>query len=74
MFEAKHVGLDDPSAGRHSVEPEDTIIVRKRHQALFALGRPHGRSGNRLAAGLNRSRLCKNQWQAHCQKHENLEH
>jgi hypothetical protein len=74
MIEAEHIGLNDPGAGRHSVEAEDTIIVRERDQASFALSRAHRCAGDRLAARLHRTRLRKHKWQAHCQKHENLEH
>ena len=74
MIEPEHIGFDDPCAGRHSVEAEQTIIVRERNQASIALGRAHGCAGNRLAARPDGSRLCKCHWQAHRQKHENFEH
>jgi hypothetical protein len=80
MIEAEHISLDDPSARRHSIETESTIIVGERDQASLGLrsinnlGRAHSGARDRLAARLDRSRLCKHKWQAHCQKHENLEH
>jgi hypothetical protein len=74
MIEAEHIGLYDPGAGRHSVEAEGAAIVGKRDQASFALRRAHSCARDRLATRLDRSRLCKDEWQAHCQNHENLEH
>ena len=74
MIEPEHIGFDDPCAGRHSVKAEDTIIIRERDQASLALSRAHRCAGNRLATRLDRSRLSKHYWQAHCQKHENFEH
>jgi hypothetical protein len=74
MFETEHVGLDDPGARRHPVEPEGTVIVGKGEQASIALGGADARAGNSLTTGLNCSGLCKCKWQAHCQKHENFEH
>src|SRR5665213_928106 len=74
MIETEHIGFDDPGAGGHSVEAERTIIVRERDQASLALGCAHRCARDRLVARLDRSGLCKNKWQAHCQKHENLEH
>jgi len=74
MLEAKHVGFDDPGARRHPVEPEGAVIVGKCEQASIALGGANACARNGLTAGLNRSGLCKYKWQAHCQKHENLEH
>jgi len=79
VFEAKHVGLDNPGARGHSVQPERTFLVGESHQASLALSRTDRGAGNRLASGLDRAglrgnRLCKDEWQARRQKHENFEH
>ena len=79
MIEAEHIGLNDPCAGRHAIEMERPVIVGKSHQAALALRRSDCRSRDQLApcfygARLAESSSFKNKWQAHCQKHENLEH
>jgi hypothetical protein len=78
-IEAEHVRLDDPCARRHAIEPEPAVIVGERHQAALALGGAHRGAGNRLVGRFDSARLrqrdrSKYKRQAHCQKHENLEH
>ena len=60
MFEAEHIGLDDPGAGGHSIKPERAVLVGESDQASLALRGTHGGAGNRLATGLDSSRLCGN--------------
>jgi len=79
MIEAKHVGFNDPGAGRHAIEVERTVLVGERYQASFPLGCTNCCSRDQLIAGLDGAGLGKgsafeSKWQAHCQKHENFEH
>ena len=53
VFEAKHVGFDNPRARGHSVQPERTFLVGESHQTSLALSRTDGSAGNRLASGLD---------------------
>jgi len=55
MIEAEHIGLNDPGAGRHSVEVERSVIIGECYQAAFALRGANRRSRYRLAACLDRT-------------------
>jgi len=79
MIEAEHIGFNDPCAGRHAIEVERPVIVGQSYQAALALRGSDCGSRDQLTTCFHGARLgessgFKNKWQAHCQKHENLEH